>query len=157
MAESSRRRKSKESKTAKKTKLRYVRDEEFDDDLLDLGLSDVEQDNFNPTSNLCDDHFLNILCDNKMLKNNQFEGDDEVDVKDIHQVEHEHEHLEDENELEVGVEFRVHDPTVKWNQMKPTAGDDKSKVLVRCGKKLQKSHVLLGSMLHGSTTNVLFR
>ncbi|CAI9296904.1 unnamed protein product [Lactuca saligna] len=58
MSESSRRRKSKESKTTKKTKLRYV--------------------------------------------------------------EHEHEQLEDENDLEVGVEFRVHDPTIKWNQMKPT-------------------------------------
>nr|KAJ0198923.1 hypothetical protein LSAT_V11C600306500 [Lactuca sativa] len=124
MAESSRRMKSKESKATKKTKLRYVRDEEeSDDDRLDLGLLDVEPDNFNPTSNLCDDPFLNILCDDKMLKNNQFEGDDEADVEDIHQEELEHEHLEDENGLEVGVEFRVHDPTVKWNQMKPTAGE----------------------------------
>ncbi|CAI9267739.1 unnamed protein product [Lactuca saligna] len=124
MAESSRRMKSKESKATKKTKLRYVRDEEeSDDDRLDLGLLDVEPDNFNPTSNLCDDPFLNILCDDKMLKNNQFEGDDEADVEDIHQEELEHEHLEDENGLEVGVEFRVHDPTVKWNQMKPTVGE----------------------------------
>ncbi|CAI9273729.1 unnamed protein product [Lactuca saligna] len=170
MAESSRRMKSKESKATKKTKLRYVRDEEeSDDDRLDLGLLDVEPDNFNPTSNLCDDPFLNILCDDKMLKNNQFEGDDEADVadvEDIHQEELEHEHLEDENGLEVGVEFRVHDPTVKWNQMKPTVGElyespaqlrfaltnyavangyqlwfmksDKSRVIVRCGKKNAK-------------------
>ncbi|CAH1422539.1 unnamed protein product [Lactuca virosa] len=123
MAESSRRRKSKELKTTKKTRIRYVRDEESNDDLLDLGLLDVEEDNFNPTSNLCDDPFLNILCDDKMLKNNQFERDDEVDVEDIHQVEHEHEHLEDENDLEVGVEFRVHDPLVKWNKMKPTVDE----------------------------------
>lgn len=186
MAESSRRMKSKESKATKKTKLRYVRDEEeSDDDRLDLGLLDVEPDNFNPTSNLCDDPFLNILCDDKMLKNNQFERDDEADVEDIHQEELEHEHLEDENGLEVGVEFRVHDPTVKWNQMKPTVGElyespaqlrfaltnyavangyqlwfmksDKSRVIVRCGKKMQKNHVLLGSMLRGSIMNVLFR
>ncbi|CAI9271321.1 unnamed protein product [Lactuca saligna] len=124
MAESSRRMKSKESKATKKIKLRYVRDEEeSDDDRLDLGLLYVEPDNFNPTSNLCDDLFLNILCDDKMLKNNQFEGDDEADVEDIHQEELEHEHLEDENGLEVGVEFRVHDPTVKWNQMKPTVSE----------------------------------
>ncbi|CAI9300681.1 unnamed protein product [Lactuca saligna] len=123
MAESSWRMKSKESKSTKKTKLRYVRDEEeSDDDRLELGLLDVEPYNFNPTSNLCNDPFLNILCDDKMLKNNQFEGDDGADVEDIHQEEHEHEHLEDENGLEVGVEFRVHDPIVKWNQMKPTVG-----------------------------------
>ncbi|CAI9263136.1 unnamed protein product [Lactuca saligna] len=135
MAESSRRMKSKESKATKKTKLRYVRDEEeSDDDRLDLGLLDVEPDNFNPTSNLCDDPFLNILCDDKMLKNNQFEGDDEADVadvEDIHQEELEHEHLEDENGLEVGVEFRVHDPTVKWNQMKPTVAKHYIKDIIR--------------------------
>ncbi|CAI9281333.1 unnamed protein product [Lactuca saligna] len=123
MAESSQRRKSRESKMTKKTNVRYLRDEDSDDVLLDLGLLDVEPDNFNPTSNLCDNPFLNILCDDKMLKNNQFEGDDEVDVEDIHQVEHEHEHLEDENDLEVGVEFRVQDPTIKWNKMKPTVGE----------------------------------
>nr|KAJ0208753.1 hypothetical protein LSAT_V11C400198760 [Lactuca sativa] len=174
MAESSQRRKSKESKMKKKTNIRYVRDEDFDDVLLDLGLLDVEPDNFNPTSNLCDNPFLNILCDDKMLKNNQFEGDDEADVEDIHQVEHEHEDLEDENDLEVGVEFRVQDPTVKWNKMKPTIGEfvltnynvangyqlffmksDKSRVIVRCGEKIaKKTHVFLGFMLHGSTMNI---
>ncbi|CAI9273404.1 unnamed protein product [Lactuca saligna] len=116
--------KSKESKTTKKTKLRYIRDEEESDDgRLELGLLDVEPDNFNPTSNLCEYPFFNILCDDKMLKNNQFEGDDEADDEHIHQEEHEHEHLEDENGLEVGVESRVHDPTIKWNQMKPTFGE----------------------------------
>ncbi|CAI9284709.1 unnamed protein product [Lactuca saligna] len=123
MAESSRRMKSK-SKATKKKKLRYVRDEEESDyDRLDLGLLDVEPDNLNPISNLCDNPFLNILCDDKMLKNNQFEGGDEAEVEDIHQEELEHEHLEDENGLEVCVEFKVHDPTIKWNQMKPTVGE----------------------------------
>lgn len=105
MAESSRRRKKKD------TKISYVRDEESDDDLLDLSFLDFEPDNFKLTSILCDDPFLNILCDDKMLENKQFEGDDETDVEDVH--EEEHEHIGDEQELEVGVEYRVHDPTVK--------------------------------------------
>ncbi|CAH1446636.1 unnamed protein product [Lactuca virosa] len=99
MAESSRRRKSKETKTIKKTKLRYVRDEESDDDLLDLGFLDVEQDNFNPTSNLCDDPFLNILCDNKIIN------------------------LKGTMKLMLKISTRVHGHTVKWNQMKPTVGE----------------------------------
>nr|KAJ0200400.1 hypothetical protein LSAT_V11C600324370 [Lactuca sativa] len=97
--------------TTKRTKIRYECDEESNDDLFDLGLLDVEPDNFNPRSNLCGDPFLNILWGDK------------ADVDDIHREEHEHEHLEDENELEVGVEFRVHDPTVKWNKMKPIIGE----------------------------------
>ncbi|CAH1452166.1 unnamed protein product [Lactuca virosa] len=46
----------------------YVRDEDSDDDLIDFSFLDFAPETFKPTSNMSDDPFLNILCDENMLR-----------------------------------------------------------------------------------------
>ena len=103
----------------------------------------------------------------------------------VHQQEHEHQPVEDENDLQVGVEYRVHDPSIKWKLMKPTLGElyespdqlrfaltnyavanglqlwfkksDKSRLIVACGRKGAKNHAFLDCMLLGSTMREVFR
>ncbi|CAI9295973.1 unnamed protein product [Lactuca saligna] len=99
----------------------YVRDEDSNDDLIDFSFLDFAPETFKPTSNLFDDPFLNMLCDENMLRRTLDEmGDDdqEVGVKDP-----EHDHIDDQNDGEVGVEYRVHDPDIHWKQMKPVVGE----------------------------------
>ncbi|CAI9302433.1 unnamed protein product [Lactuca saligna] len=99
----------------------YVRDEDSDDDLIDFSFLDFAPETFKPTSNLSDDPFLNILCDENMLRrilDGLGDDDQEVGVKDL-----EHDHVDDQNNGEVGVEYRVHDPDIHWKQMKPVVGE----------------------------------
>ncbi|CAI9272396.1 unnamed protein product [Lactuca saligna] len=99
----------------------YVRDEDSDDDLIDFSFLDFAPETFKPTSNLSDDPFLNMLCDENMLRrtlDGMGDDDQEVGVKDP-----EHDHIDDQNDGEVGVEYRVHDPDIHWKQMKPVVGE----------------------------------
>ncbi|CAI9277062.1 unnamed protein product [Lactuca saligna] len=99
----------------------YVRDEDSDDDLIDFSFLDFAPETFKPTSNLSDDPFLNMLCDENMLRrtlDGMGDDDHEVGVKDP-----EHDHIDDQNDGEVGVEYRVHDPDIHWKQMKPVVGE----------------------------------
>ncbi|CAI9293687.1 unnamed protein product [Lactuca saligna] len=99
----------------------YVRDEDSDDDLIGFSFLDFAPETFKPSSNLSDDPFLNILCDeNKLRRNLDGMGDDDQDagVKDL-----EHDHIDDQNDSEVGVEYKVHDPDIQWKQMKPVVGE----------------------------------
>ncbi|KAL4572632.1 hypothetical protein LXL04_019412 [Taraxacum kok-saghyz] len=144
--------------------LEYVRDEVSDDDLLDMSFIDCEPETFKPSSTMSNDPFLNMLCDQNIF-NNTYEYTKEDNEPDVRQ-EVEHEHIEEENELDVGAEYKVHDPTVKWDKMKPILGElyespaqlrfaltnyavsngyqlcfmksDKSRLLVRCGKPSDK-------------------
>ncbi|XP_023738192.1 uncharacterized protein LOC111886191 [Lactuca sativa] len=142
----------------------YVRDEDSDDDLIDFSFLDFAPETFKPTSNLSDDPFLNMLCDENMLRrtlDGMGDDDQEVGVKDP-----EHDHIDDQNDGEVGVEYRVHDPNIHWKQMKPVVGEcyespaqlrfaltnyavangyqlwfmksDRHRVIVRCGKIYKK-------------------
>ncbi|CAH1447328.1 unnamed protein product [Lactuca virosa] len=99
----------------------YVRDEDSDDDLIDFSFLDFAPETFKPTSNLSDDPFLNILCDENMLRmtlDGMGDDDQEAGVKDP-----EHDHIDDQNDGEVGVKYRVHDPDIHWKQMKPVVGE----------------------------------
>jgi len=46
-----------------------------------------------------------MLCDKNMFKNTY------EDVKD------DYEHIEVDNKAKVDIEYKVHDPTIKWNKM----------------------------------------
>ncbi|CAI9274845.1 unnamed protein product [Lactuca saligna] len=99
----------------------YVRDEDSDDDLIDFSFLDFAPETFKPTSNLSDDPFLNMLCDENMLRrtlDGMGDDDHEVGVKDP-----EHDHIDDQNDGEVGVEYTVHDPDIHWKQMKLVVGE----------------------------------
>ncbi|CAI9284732.1 unnamed protein product [Lactuca saligna] len=142
----------------------YVRDEDSDDDLIDFSFLDFAPETFKPTSNPSDDPFLNMLCDENMLRrtlDGMGDDDHEVGVKDP-----EHDHIDDQNNGEVGVEYRVHDPNIHWKQMKPVVGEcyespaqlrfaltnyvvangyqlwfmktDRHRVIARCGKIYKK-------------------
>ncbi|KAL4591054.1 hypothetical protein LXL04_004002 [Taraxacum kok-saghyz] len=142
----------------------YARDEVSDDDLLDMSYLDCEPETLKPPSTMSDAQFFTILCDRNIL-NNTYEDNNEENECDIGQVV-EHEHSGEENELNVGAGYKVHDPTVNWDQMKPVLGElyesptqlrfaltnyvvangyqlcfmksDKSKLLVRRGKPSDK-------------------
>ncbi|CAI9262366.1 unnamed protein product [Lactuca saligna] len=99
----------------------YVKDEDSDDDLIDFSFLDFSPEFFKPTSNLSDDPFLNVLCDENMLRrtlDGMGEDDQEAGVKDL-----EHEHIDDQNDGQVGVEYMVHDPDIYWKQMKHVVGE----------------------------------
>nr|KAJ0213488.1 hypothetical protein LSAT_V11C400185940 [Lactuca sativa] len=79
----------------------YVRDEDSDDDLIDFSFLDFAPETFKPTSNLSDEPFLNILCDENMLRRTlDGMGDDDKEG-----------------------EYRVHDPDIHWKQMKHVVGE----------------------------------
>ncbi|CAH1435536.1 unnamed protein product [Lactuca virosa] len=112
---------SSETKKVKGPEKVYVRDEDSDDDLIDFSFLDFAPETFKPTSNLSDDPFLNILCDENMLRrtlDRMGDDDQEAGVKDP-----EHNHIDEQNDGEVGVEYRVHDPDIHWKQMKLVLGE----------------------------------
>ncbi|KAL4582793.1 hypothetical protein LXL04_007352 [Taraxacum kok-saghyz] len=94
----------------------YVQDSESDDDGVELSFFDFSQETFKPTLNSCDDPFLNLLCDESLLRS----GIDRMraDTSQPESNETEHPHFN-----EVGVEYRVHDPSMAWDQMRPVLGD----------------------------------
>nr|KAJ0212579.1 hypothetical protein LSAT_V11C400205570 [Lactuca sativa] len=99
----------------------YVRDEDSNDDLIDFSFLDFALETFKPTSNMSDDPFLNILCDENMLRrtvDGMGDDDQEVGVKDP-----EHDHIDDQNDSEVGVEYGVRDPDIHWKQIKSVVGE----------------------------------
>ncbi|CAI9297196.1 unnamed protein product [Lactuca saligna] len=74
-----------------------------DDDLIDFSFLDFALETFKPTSNLSDDPFLNILCDENMLRrtvDGMVDDGNEVGVKEL-----QHDHIDDQNDCEVGVEL----------------------------------------------------
>ncbi|CAI9296592.1 unnamed protein product [Lactuca saligna] len=98
------------SKNVKGPEKVYVKDEDSDDDLIDFRFLDFAPETFKPTSNLSDDPFLNILCDENVLRrtlDGMGDEDQEAGVKDSKL-----DHIDDQNDGEVGVEYRVHDPDI---------------------------------------------
>lgn len=81
------------------------------DDMINLSLIDFQLKTFKPTSMLSDNPFFNILWDGNMLRN----AIDRLGENDNNEHFHEqaHEHIDDENDLEVGAKYRVHDLNVK--------------------------------------------
>ncbi|CAH1444885.1 unnamed protein product [Lactuca virosa] len=98
----------------------YVRGENSNDDLIDFSFLDFAPETFKPTSKLFDEPFLNILCDENVLKrtlDGMGDYDNEDGVKEPN-----HDHIDDQNDYEVGVKYKVHDPNIHWKQMKPIEG-----------------------------------
>ncbi|KAL4574138.1 hypothetical protein LXL04_020963 [Taraxacum kok-saghyz] len=99
----------------------YVEDSDFDDDGIDISFFDFSQETFKPTSNSCDDLFLNLLCDENLLRSgiDRLRADHiEPDVKET-----KHPHINEVNQEQVGVEYRIHDATMEWDQRNPVLGD----------------------------------
>nr|KAJ0216564.1 hypothetical protein LSAT_V11C300127520 [Lactuca sativa] len=106
MASTSRTKKRKEPKLLEKT---YLPGFDSDDDAFDFSFLDFSEEIFKAPSKLCDDHFLNLLYDENILRRSI---DGMVDDGDIPGVQkNEHAHLDEDGE-DVGVEYRVHDPNV---------------------------------------------
>ncbi|CAI9293144.1 unnamed protein product [Lactuca saligna] len=76
----------------------YLPDSDSDEDAFDFSFLDFFEETFKAPSRLCDDQFLNLLCDEN------------------------HVHLDEGNE-DVGMEYRVHDLNVDWKEMRPRLGD----------------------------------
>nr|KAJ0220246.1 hypothetical protein LSAT_V11C200064680 [Lactuca sativa] len=83
-------------------------------------LLDFYEETFKAPSRLCDDQFLNLLCDENVLRRSIYGVVDDGDIPGVQQKEHAH--LDEDNE-DVGVEYRVHDPNVDWKEMRPQLGD----------------------------------
>lgn len=99
----------------------YVQDSESDDDGVDIGFVDFSEETFKPTLNSCDDPFLNLLCDESLLRSgiDRMKADTgEPDSKETEQP-----HINEVNQEHLGVEYRVHDPSMPWDEMRPVLGD----------------------------------
>ncbi|CAH1450650.1 unnamed protein product [Lactuca virosa] len=91
--------------------VKYVPNEDSDDDLLDMSYLDCEPETFKPQSIMPDDPFLNMLCKENIFKNT-YEDIREENQLDARQ-EAVNEHIGEDSELDVDVEYKVHDPTIK--------------------------------------------
>ncbi|KAL4592317.1 hypothetical protein LXL04_005308 [Taraxacum kok-saghyz] len=98
-----------------------LRDSDSDEDDIDLSFLDCSKETFVPPPNMLEDPFLNRLCDKKMLLRSIDAMGNEQNGPDVNQADHAH--MDEENEEQVGVEFRVHDPTANWREMKPQLGE----------------------------------
>ena len=96
------------------------------DGVPDFETIDVELDEFlkKKQTSRCRDRFLNSLCDDT----EEFEelSVDEEQVEEAAEVRKprlvvEENSVDDEDELDV--EYPIHDPTVKWNKMRPIFGE----------------------------------
>ncbi|KAL4579971.1 hypothetical protein LXL04_016142 [Taraxacum kok-saghyz] len=99
----------------------YVQDSESDDDGVDIGFFDFSEETVKPTLNNCDDSFLNLLCDKSLLRSgiDRMRADTgEPDLKETEQP-----HINEVNQEQVGVEYRVHDPSMPWDEIRPVLGD----------------------------------
>ncbi|CAH1434822.1 unnamed protein product [Lactuca virosa] len=98
----------------------YLLDSDFDDDAFDFSFLDFSEETFKAPSNLCDDHFLNLLCDENILRRSIDGMVDDGDIPGVQQ--NEHAHL-DEDDEDIDVEYRVHDPNVDWKETRLHLGD----------------------------------
>ncbi|CAI9303472.1 unnamed protein product [Lactuca saligna] len=117
MASTSGTKKPKGPKLPKKT---YLPHSNSDEDAFDFSFLDFSEETFKAPSRLCDDQFLNLLCDENVLRRSIDGIVDDGDIPGVQQKEHAH--LDEDNE-DVGVEYRVHDPNVDWKDMRPRFGD----------------------------------
>ncbi|CAI9302895.1 unnamed protein product [Lactuca saligna] len=130
------------TKKVKGPKMVYVRDKDSDDDLIDFSFPDFAPETFKPTSNHSDDPFLNILCDENMLRrtlDGMGDDDQEPSVKNP-----EHNNIDDQNDGEVGVEYMVHDLDIHWKQIYPIVGEcykPPSQLRVRLRENYANNHV----------------
>nr|KAJ0204843.1 hypothetical protein LSAT_V11C500295260 [Lactuca sativa] len=93
----------------------YLPDSDSDDDTFDFSFLDFSEETFKAPSKLCDDHFVNLLCEENILRRSIDGMVDDGDIPGVQQNEHAHLDEDDEN---VGVEYRAHDPN-----MRPRLGD----------------------------------
>ncbi|CAH1435250.1 unnamed protein product [Lactuca virosa] len=117
MASTSGTKKPKRPKVPEKT---FLQDSDFDDEAFDFGFLDFSKETFKSPSKLCDDLFLNLLCDENILRRSidgMVANEDNPGGQ-----QHEHVHL-DEDDENVGIEYTVHDPNVDWKEMRPQLGD----------------------------------
>ena len=89
----------------------YLPDSDSDDDAFDFSFLDFSEETFKSPSRLCDDQFLNLLYDENILRRSIDGMVDDGDIPGVQQKEHAHLDEDDEN---VGVEYRAHDPNVEW-------------------------------------------
>ncbi|CAI9284696.1 unnamed protein product [Lactuca saligna] len=105
MDPTSRTKKPKGTKLPEKT---YLPDSNSDEDAFDFSFLDFCKETFKAPSSLCDDQFLNLLCDENLLRRSIDGMVDDRDIPGFQQKDQAH--LDEDNE-DVGVE-RVHDPNV---------------------------------------------
>nr|KAJ0227058.1 hypothetical protein LSAT_V11C100029720 [Lactuca sativa] len=117
MASTSGTKKPKGPKLPEKT---YLPDSDSDEDAFDFSFLDFSEETFKAPSRLCDDQLLNLLCDENVLRRSIDGMVDDGDIPGVQQKEHAH--LDEDNE-DVGVEYRVHDPNVDWKEIRPRLGD----------------------------------
>ena len=100
-------------------------DEELDTELIDVTL----EEDFKPKGmDRCKDSFLNISSD---VEDNELEDEEDDNNTDAEGEEFgSEEEIDDaaganENNLgdEIGIEYPIHNPSVKWNKMKPIVGE----------------------------------
>ncbi|CAH1427978.1 unnamed protein product [Lactuca virosa] len=111
------------TKKRKGPKLRektFLPDSDSDDDVFDFSFLDFSEETFKAPSKLGDDHFLNLLCDENILRRSIYGMVDDGDISGVQQNDHSH---FDEDDEDVGVDYRVHDPNVDWKKMSPRLGD----------------------------------
>ncbi|CAI9301616.1 unnamed protein product [Lactuca saligna] len=84
-------------------------DSNSDVEAFDFSFLDFSEETFKAPSNPCDDHFLNLLCDENILRRSidviVNDGDNPGDQQNKHA------HL-DEDDEDVGIKYTVHDPNV---------------------------------------------
>ena len=88
----------------------YLPDSDSDSDAFDFSFLDFYEETFKSASNLCDAHFLNLLCDENLLRRSIDGKVDDGDIPGVQQ--NEHAHL-DEDDEDIGVEYRMHDVTTR--------------------------------------------
>ncbi|CAI9298785.1 unnamed protein product [Lactuca saligna] len=101
MASTSGTKKPKGPKLPEKT---YLPDSDSDEDAFDFSFLDFSEETFKAPSRLCDDQFLNLLCDENVLRRSIDGMVDDGDIPGVQQKEHAH--LDEDNE-DVGVEPNI--------------------------------------------------
>nr|KAJ0202631.1 hypothetical protein LSAT_V11C500273190 [Lactuca sativa] len=124
MASTSGTKKPKGPKLPEKT---YLPDSDSDEDAFDFSFLDFSKETFKAPSRLCDDQFLNLLCDKNILRRSIDGMVDDGDIPGVQQKEHAY---LDEDSEDVGVEYRVHDPNVTSFILKKS---DRVRVIAKCG------------------------
>ncbi|KAL4563693.1 hypothetical protein LXL04_027738 [Taraxacum kok-saghyz] len=72
----------------------YVQDSESDGDGVDIGFVDFSEETFKPTLNSCDDPFLNLLCDESMLRSGIDRMKADTGEPDLKETEQQHINVE---------------------------------------------------------------
>ncbi|CAH1434397.1 unnamed protein product [Lactuca virosa] len=98
----------------------YLPNSYSDDEAFDFSLLDFSKETFKAPSKLCDDPFLNLVCDENILRRSIHGMIHDGDIPGGQQ--NEHAHLDDDDKDD-GVEYRMRDPNVDWKEMRPRLGD----------------------------------